>query len=148
LRCIALITLLVPTLLNAGIQQGTEVTRALQSAASVYDIPFPLLKAICFVESSLESKAYNKYDGNSPSYGLCQIKGSTARSLGFKGPYVKLFNSYINAGYAAKYLRYQLDRYNQDVLRAVSAYNRGSAPLPIRNRKYVKKVMQYYLRFS
>lgn len=63
-------------------------------------------------------------DGGSPSYGLCQVKLATARHMGFKGKPSDLLKPDINADLAAKYLRYQLNRYGS-MEKALSAYNAG-----------------------
>lgn len=101
-----------------------------------------LLSALCFVESSHQPAAYVHVDGNSPSYGLCQIKYETAKWLGFKGKAGELFDRNVNAYWAARYLGYQISRYNGDTRKALSAYNAGSAIKA--NKKYVNKVLRRY----
>lgn len=76
--------------------------------------------------------------------GMCQIKESVARNLGYKGKIRELHHNPItNAFYAGKLLKYQLDRYNNDPRKAVSAYNmgryKGRHGNPV-NNTYVKKV--------
>lgn len=98
-----------------------------------------VLISICKVESDLNVTATNFNDGGSHSHGLCQIKLSTARMVGFTGDVKLLYQPEINAIYASKYLKYQLDRYSGDYLKAVSAYNAGT--YTTKNKSYVKKVM-------
>lgn len=90
--------------------------------------------------------AVNYNDAGSRSYGLCQIKKSTARLMGYAGSGKDLQTPQINAHYAGLYLRYQLYRYNGDVGCAISAYNAGTcrhnAKGLILNRKYVEKVLE------
>lgn len=116
------------------------VAVALQHAAEAVGISLELLRAVCSVESNLNPSAHHKLDGYSDSYGLCQIKHETALGLGFKGSPKKLFDPKINAYYAAKYLDYQLGRYDGDWLKAISAYNAGSYRMS--NMKYVRKVLK------
>ncbi len=142
-----LITLLFSGTLDAAIHQGSEITRALEISAVVNSVPLRLLKAICFVESRLNPKAINKYDGGSSSYGLCQIKLATSRCVGYRGNVRGLLNPYINASLAGRYLHYQMDRYHGDWVKAISAYNSGSARPVIRNRRYVNKVLTNAVRF-
>lgn len=117
------------------------VDSALQAATKDQNLPPRLLGAICFIESTHNPKAYRKLDGSTPSYGLCQIKLETAKLMKFKGHHKDLLKADINALYAAKYLRHQLDRYNGNVIKAISAYNAGSAGKHIKNTAYVKKVL-------
>jgi soluble lytic murein transglycosylase-like protein len=105
-----------------------------------------LVAAICHVESGHNPKAINIHDGDSPSYGECQVKLKTARWLGFKGRITDLWtNSKINREWAGNYLRYQLKRYKGDVRKAVSAYNCGSV---CKNDRYVREVMMKYREYE
>lgn len=102
-------------------------------------LPTGLLSAVCYVESKHKVDAMHLDDGNSNSVGICQIKLSTARWLGFKGTEADLKNPKTNIHYAAKYLKYQLKRYGNDINKAISAYNAGSFKKS--NHKYVNKVI-------
>ncbi len=114
-------------------------------ASQTFNLPPGLLSAVCWVESTHNPIALNVEDGGSPSRGVCQVKESTARHLGFTGPAHKLMDPSENTHYAAKYLRLQLDRYG-DTLQAVAAYNAGSYRADKnghpRNRAYVRKVFK------
>ena len=107
--------------------------------AILHGIDPSIMTSLCHVESRHNPAAYVKHDGNSPSYGLCQIKLATAKSVGFTGKPQELFDPVINAHYAARYLAKQMTRYHGNVKLAVSAYNAGRAIKS--NHKYVKKVM-------
>lgn len=117
--------------------------------AKFLGVPGSLLLAICTHESGLKN-TINQYDGGSPSYGICQIKADTARMLGFAGELESdLMVPGLNAWYAAKYLGYQLKRYQGDWCKAVSAFNAGRynpstvVPGKPRNLRYVKGVTLY-----
>lgn len=100
-----------------------------------------LISALCYVESTHNVQAYVKHDGNSPSYGICQIKLATARDMGFVGTSDELMDPNTNALYAAKYLAWQKQRHGTWE-RAVSSYNAGR---PVRsNAAYVRRVMTHY----
>lgn len=119
----------------------TAIILAIAKAAGV---PGSLFLAICIHESKLLN-VVTPHDNGSPSYGLCQIKESTARMMGFKGPINKLMDPYINAKFSALYLKKQLERYNWDLCMATAAYNAGSynpsnIPGKPRNLKYVRGV--------
>lgn len=162
---LAAISLFVAQIADARITYtGRDVYMALSDAAKANDVPVRLLTAICKVESNLKPHAVNNLEPKGgPARGICQVQVGTAEMFGFKATatvynehFTKrgkrivtirtidrtsdLYNPYLNAFYAAKYLRKQLERYNGDWVLAVSAYNAGKA---IRaNRLYVKKVLE------
>lgn len=115
-----------------------------------FHLPVGLQSSICWVESNHNPKALHKDDGGGNSVGVCQIKLSTARSLGFKGNETQLQDPKVNIYYSARYLRRQLDRYRGDSHKAVAAYNAGAWRLnmqgQIKNRHYVDKVFQAWSR--
>lgn len=115
------------------------------AASQTFELPPGLLEAVCWVESRHMVGAINQHDNGSPSLGVCQVKLETAKMLGFAGDKQALLQDpAVNAYYAAKYLRKQLDRYDGDAEQAVAAYNAGScrfnAQGQIKNRRYVGKV--------
>lgn len=116
-----------------------NILSAIALAAAINNVDPALLKGLCFKESSHNPSAYVKNDGGSPSIGLCQIKAKTARQMGFKGLTIELFDPFVNANYAAKYLVYQYKRYHS-WKKAVSAFNAGRAITG--NKRYVKDVMK------
>jgi hypothetical protein len=125
---------------------GNILALALISSTQTFDLPPGLLSALCFVESSHRTYVVNHKDGGSRSNGACQIKLSTAKLLGYNGTEEKLLDPKVNAYWAAKYLRRQLDRYGGDVRKGVAAYNSGTLRINdmghIRNQKYVNKVFR------
>jgi soluble lytic murein transglycosylase-like protein len=124
-----------------------EMLALLFTATSVlFDLPEGLLSAVCYVESSHRVAAMHLDDGGSNSVGVCQVKLTTAKMLGFRGTEKGLRVPEANVLIAAQYLRSQLDRYDGDVGKAVGAYNAGTYRLgrdgrPI-NRRYIHKVMR------
>ncbi len=124
----------------------TTLALAFAVSTSFFNLPPGLLSAVCWVESNHRPHAINKYDGGTPSYGICQIKEKVARDLGYNGTIKELHkNPITNAWYAAKLLKYQLDRYEGDPRKAVSAYNMGhfkERKGKTLNRKYVSKVFK------
>lgn len=110
-------------------------------------IPPGLLSALCYTETKHVVKAVNINDGGSNSIGICQLKLRTARGVGYVGTEQELQNNpNTNIYYAGLYLRRQLDRYNGDTRKAISAYNAGTHRLSpegkTRNRKYVSLVFK------
>src|ERR1035437_1028349 len=122
----------------------TSILLAFSLATTAFDLPPGLLDAVCYVETKHTENAIHLNDGGSHSLGICQIKLSTARELGYKGSAEDLqYNTKVNAYYAAAYLSSKLRKY-ADISCAIAAYNHGSCRTikgVIVNRKYVERVM-------
>ncbi len=116
------------------------------SAATKAKVSGTLLLAICTYETNLTNVTVY-HDGGSPSYGICQVKFETAKMLGFRGRSRDLINPSENAKWAAKYLKFQEERYGtNDWCKLAAAYNAGTfteskkqVGKP-RNLKYVRRV--------
>src|SRR5262245_7401584 len=102
---------------------STSLAALFLTVSATFHLPPVLLSAVCFVESSHNTKAINKNDGIGHSMGVCQIKHSSAVLLGFTGTEEQLLTPEINVHYAGFYLRHQLSRYDNDYVLAISAYN-------------------------
>jgi len=116
------------------------MTQIIELAAHLVGVPSALLLAICGVESDLRNVIVTQ-DPLTPSYGVCQVKLGTARFVA--GPLVMsydLMDPHMNSVMAAKYLKWQLKRYNGSVTCAISAYNAGTCNRDL-NYKYVMKVI-------
>lgn len=116
------------------------------TVSQTFSLPQGLIESLCFVESSHDINALHHNDGGSNSVGICQIKVSTARSIGFRGTEKELAKPAHNIFYSAKYLSQQLDRYDGDIVKGVAAYNAGThrvnAKGQTRNIKYINKVLR------
>ncbi len=95
------------------------------SVTLFYGLPPGLLSSLCFVETRHQSVIHYN-DGKSDSYGICQIKYSTAKELGYTGSPEDLLIPSINISYAGAYLKKQINRYHS-IEKAVIAYNKGHA---------------------
>lgn len=104
-----------------------------------FSLPQGLLNSVCFVESHMDVNKVHKNDGPSDSIGVCQVKLSTSKWLGFRGNDKDLLRPSENIYYAAKYLARNVKRYG-DIPRALVAYNQGSAKSLTRTR-YSDKVL-------
>lgn len=113
------------------------------SAGSTQGLPPKLLESVCYVESHYDIEAIHHDDGGSSSLGVCQIKLSTARWLGFNGKARDLMKPENNVLYAAKYLKHNLNKYKGNIAKAVISYNRGNAK-DLTSTKYSRKVMRVY----
>lgn len=109
-----------------------------------YSIPSNLLSSICMVESSHKIHAINPNDGGSDSLGVCQIKLSTAKSVGYTGNKKGLLDPNTNINYAGKYLRKCFDKH-KDWIKAVKCYNRGYNA-KIGSDTYEDKVLRELIR--
>lgn len=129
----------------------THLAIIFYAASQVFNLPPGLLESVCLVESNHNPKAFVSHDGGSASHGICQVKLGTANLLGFKGQPSALQEPELNALFAAKYLRRNLDRYSGDVYKAIAAYNAGkyldskTYPGKAVNDKYVQKVYSVWL---
>lgn len=115
------------------------------SVSNTFNLPPGLLSALCFAESSHRVHIMHHDDGGSDSLGICQIKLSTAKELGFSGTTDNLMRPKTNIYFAAKYLAKQFKRYHGALYKSVAAYNTGSyrpneLGLP-KNAKYVNNVL-------
>lgn len=142
-----------PTLAEVPIGALTEremMETHILGATLSEEAPYPLLLAICTVESNLNPKAINPADGDDKqhSVGLCQIKLQTAKWMRCKGIKKEsdLFDPRKNARCAARFVGYQLDRYNHTWDYAIAAYNSGTLKRTKRgrivNQGYVNKVLK------
>lgn len=130
-----------------------DLIATLTSVATKVGVSPGLLIAICTVETNLRNVDVPR-DGVTTSYGVCQVKLETAHFMG-KVHGKKKVLAYTekdmrqvekNAKVAALYLKYQINRYDGNLCKAVAAYNAGSfressryPGLPF-NWKYLEKV--------
>lgn len=110
-------------------------------AANMVGVSAQLLLAICTIESGLVNQI-NVRDGNSPSYGICQIKYETALMFDKTIKRNELLRTDLNVKMAAMYLKWQLSRYPRWC--AVKAYNQGSSKNCSIESNYVYKVRHKY----
>ncbi|MGD9727382.1 MAG: transglycosylase SLT domain-containing protein [Nitrospira sp.] len=108
-------------------------------AAKRHGVPVRIAIAVGIQESALDPKALGD---RGASYGLMQVKCTTARELGYQGTCAGLFNPTVNAHWGCRYLRLALDRggvwlYNQGIhaKRPVKAASRYAAKVAERARR-------------
>lgn len=124
-----------------------KVIDAIIWAADKAEVPRELVLAVCWGESNFRTKGVTHIDGDTLSHSICQVKLNSALWMDkmykhrVKATPQRLENLHVNAFYAAKLLKYQLTRYNDNWSLAVDAYNKGTAKS--HNSKYVKKFYRY-----
>jgi|SRR5579859_2267585 len=113
---------------------------------NTYKLPTGLVSALCWAESAHQTQVYNAELDGHKSLGVCEIKLDTARMMGFHGTEKQLLNPKMNIKYAAKYLKWQIERYDGDVYKGIAAYNSGTYREDKRhrpkNRRYVARVLR------
>lgn len=126
----------------------TEFEDTIQEASSKWGVDPALIKAVIQAESGFNPKAVS-YAG---AQGLMQLMPSTAKSVGISNP----FDPTQNIMGGTRYLKGQLERFNNNVELALAAYNAGpgavrkygGVPPYTQTQNYVKKVLDYKDSFS
>jgi soluble lytic murein transglycosylase-like protein len=117
----------------------------IEKAATAASVEPNLLRAVIVVESGFNSRAVSKRG----AMGLMQLMPATATRFGVSNPYDPLQN--VHAG--ARYLKFLIDRFGQDVRLALAAYNAGEdavdrnggqIPPFSETMAYVPRVMKIY----
>ena len=112
----------------------------------------PLIQKIIMAESSGDPKAVNKRTG---AKGLMQIMDNTAKKPGFGvKPLKDPFNAQENVRFGTDYFNAMLDRYNNDTISALAAFNYGPgnvdkwrkkgskfSKLPKETQNYINKIL-------
>ena len=122
--------------------------RMVNKIARTYGVDSALLHAVISVESRYSPKAISR----AGAIGLMQLMPETAKRYGVADPLDPLQN--LRGG--ARYLRYLLKKYNNDINLALAAYNAGEAsvakygnqipPYP-ETTDYVPRVIGYYQQY-
>jgi soluble lytic murein transglycosylase-like protein len=120
----------------------------IEEASQQYGVDPKLIQAVIHVESNFDPQAISPKGAQ----GLMQLMPQTARELQVVDP----FSPRDNIVGGARYLRYLLDLFNQDLSLALAAYNAGpekvnlyhGVPPYLETRTYVQKVLQIYNRLK
>lgn len=141
MRCTFVVSLIISALLIPQFSLGQSfeekhyaVIKDIIWAADKVEVPRALLLAVCWGEGSFRTDSkLTHMDGQTLSYGTCQVKLSLAQDMDriykhkTKVTPEALMTTRINAFYAAKALRFHLKRYLGNWQLAVDAYNKYTA---------------------
>lgn len=124
-----------------------EFALEIQAASEIFNVDAALIRAIMHAESWFEPQAVS----HAGAQGLMQLMPATQTRFGVSNPFDPLDN--ITAG--AAYLAWLLNEFDNDLTRAVAAYNAGEnavrrhngvPPFP-ETREYVRRVNILYRRY-
>ena len=130
-----------------GKQYLKEYEDVIRKAAEQFGIEVNLIKAIIKAESSFDPDAISE----SGAQGLMQLMPDTANDMEVDDP----FDPEENIFGGTRYLSLLLQRFNQEKRLAIAAYNAGAKivanhnsvpPIP-QTKRFVNKVMKYYMEF-
>jgi hypothetical protein len=113
-----------------------------------YGMDYHLVKAVISAESAFDPAAVSPKG----AMGLMQLMPGTSRDMGVANPFDPTQN--IDGG--VRYLRFLMDRFNNNVVLALAAYNAGPEAVQKHNgippyeetRNYVQRVLDFYGRFG
>jgi soluble lytic murein transglycosylase len=119
-------------------------SQAIARAARRYAVPESLVWAVIRAESGFDPRAVSRKGAR----GLMQLMPRTAAILGVRNP----LDPYQNIDGGVRHLRALIDRFRNNLLLAVAAYNAGEKAVveyggvpPFREtQEYVSRVMRFY----
>ena len=125
-------------------RKGREVDAIIAEKSSKFGVDRNLVSSVIAAESNYNAKAVSPRG----AAGLMQLMPETAKEMGVED----VFDPEENVGGGTLYLKQMLDRYNNNLELALSAYNAGPAavdkagkvPDYPETRNYVKKVLDLY----
>jgi soluble lytic murein transglycosylase-like protein len=129
----------------ALLARASQYDAIIEKAASSNSVEANLLRAVIVVESGFNSRAVSKRG----AVGLMQLMPATASRFGVSNPYDPKEN--VHAG--ARYLKFLMDRFGQNIRLALAAYNAGEdavdrnggqIPPFTETMAYVPKVLKIY----
>ena len=128
--------------------KNKQIKRLLIETAKKFNLDYHLLLAIAKVESNFNHNVRS----HRGAIGLMQLMPQTAKRFGIKNPYNLRQNIYG----AAKYLKYLLKLFRNNIILATAAYNAGEKNVlrykgipPYREtRNYVKQVISLYKKYK
>jgi soluble lytic murein transglycosylase-like protein len=133
----------------ALLARATQYDSIIETAAVSSAVEANLLRAVIVVESGFNSRAVSKRG----AVGLMQLMPATASRFGVSNPY----DPKQNIGAGARYLKFLIDRFGQNIRLALAAYNAGEdavdrnggqIPPFTETMAYVPRVLKIYQMFA
>ena len=130
--------------------QNKRYDELILSAATHYDLPPALIKAVVARESAFNPQAVSA----AGAQGLMQLIPATAKEMGLKKPF-EPFEPVQNIFAGCRYLRILINRFHGNLMFALAAYNAGPEkvekkmaipPFP-ETQNYVKRVLNLYVHY-
>ncbi len=127
---------------------SANIESCIEEASRLHGVSRPLLRAVIKVESDFNPRAVSKKG----AVGLMQIMPFNFKLLSIDDPY----DPWQNIMGGAKYLKFMLNRFDNDLSLSLAAYNAGPnavekygriPPYP-ETTNYVRKVLYYYSSYK
>ena len=127
---------------------SANIESCIEEASRLHGVSSPLLRAVIKVESDFNPRAVSKKG----AVGLMQIMPFNFKLLSIDDPY----DPWQNIMGGAKYLKFMLNRFDNDLSLSLAAYNAGPNAVekygripPYQETKdYVRKVLRYYASYK
>jgi soluble lytic murein transglycosylase-like protein len=132
---------------DRSVERFTRYDQHILEAATLYQIPQELVRAVIKVESDYDPRAVSA----AGAQGLMQLMPETATRMQIRDA----FDVRANIFAGTRYLRVLANTFNGDLQLTVAGYNAGEAavvryggiPPYAETQQYVVKVLQYYQRY-
>lgn len=132
---------------DKSLERFTRYDQAIVEAASLYQLPQELIRAVIKVESDYDPRAVSR----AGAQGLMQLMPETALRMQIRDS----FDPRLNILAGTRYLRILANTFNGDLQLTVAAYNAGEGavarhggiPPYEETQLYVTKVLRYYQRY-
>ena len=133
---------------NLGAERFHRYDTFIRGAASRYQLPESLIRAVVHTESNYHARATSR----AGAMGLMQLMPKTARALGVNDAYDPEQNIFGGS----RYLRLLANRYNGDMVLVLAAYNAGAGnvqkyggvPPFAETRAYVRSVLRRFYAYE
>ncbi|MEM1030786.1 MAG: lytic transglycosylase domain-containing protein [Myxococcota bacterium] len=132
---------------DRSLERFTRYDQHIREAATLYQIPEALIRAVVKVESDYDPRAVS----TAGAEGLMQLMPETGLRMNVRNP----FDARLNIFAGTRYLRILANHFNGDLQLTIAGYNAGEGavmkyggiPPYEETQNYVVKVLMYYQRY-